>query len=77
MSRIRKAVNDLVADGRVDYVTRCGSTVKVRDWGSDVPYPLAIEMARDPFNVKGLRELSKLFRRLADQLEAEGRGITE
>lgn len=74
MTRIRKILNDLATTTRADFRTPQGSqVVQVHDdQGSCYPIKLTIDSLW--FSARDLRKTAKLFNKLADQLESEGRG---
>lgn len=77
MSRIQKALNDLATTRNAEFSTKpAGAPIEVHDDGGDT-MPIRLTIDGYWFGVDDLRHAAKLFKKLAEQLEAEGRGITE
>ncbi|MBF3417157.1 hypothetical protein ISF41_12375 [Burkholderia pseudomallei] len=73
MSKIQKALNDLAMAREATFETKdSGARIELRDDGART-YPLEVTISGRWFDVADLRHASKLFKKLAKQLEAEGR----
>ena len=77
MSRIQKAINDLATTRNAEFETkRNGAPIALHDDGT-YSMPIQVTINGFWFGVDDLRHAAKLFNKLADQLEAAGRGVTE
>ncbi|OJB09097.1 hypothetical protein BGV52_15525 [Burkholderia ubonensis] len=73
MSTIKKALNDLAMTKEADVTIREGySTIHLEDDGGR-SLPIKMRVTHDWFSASDLRKAAKLFKKLAKQLEAEGR----
>ncbi|MBU9388518.1 hypothetical protein KTE71_13425 [Burkholderia multivorans] len=73
MSRIQKAVNDLATTRNATFETKkTEALIDLYDNGSGFN-PIRISIAPYWFGAADLRQAAKLFKKLAEQLEAEGR----
>lgn len=73
MTSIRKTLNDLAENNKAVYDTPTGSVVALHD-DQAAAYPVKVTIDGHWFNVVDLRKTAKLFNKLADQLDSEGRG---
>ncbi|AOJ72275.1 MULTISPECIES: hypothetical protein [Burkholderia] len=77
MSRIQKTISDLAVTRYAEFETkRHGAPIALHDDGT---YSMPIQVTIDGhwFSVDDLRHAAKLFNKLADKLESDGRGVTE
>ncbi|AOK28859.1 MULTISPECIES: hypothetical protein [Burkholderia] len=73
MSRIQKALNDLATSRNASFVTKAtGAPVELYDDGASFA-PIQVTTVGHWFTAADLRHAAKLFKKLADQLDAEGR----
>ncbi|KVL67390.1 hypothetical protein [Burkholderia ubonensis] len=72
MSTIKKTVNDLATTRDAKFRANAGATVTLHDDGGNA-YPIRVRVDGQWFSSSELREMAKLFKKLAKQLEAEGR----
>ncbi|AIO70745.1 hypothetical protein [Burkholderia oklahomensis] len=71
MSTIKKTINDLAMTRDAKFRANAGATITLHDDGSK--YPIRVEVDAQWFSSSELREAAKLFKKLAKQIEAEGR----
>jgi hypothetical protein len=72
MSTIKKTVNDLATTRDAKFHANAGATITLHDDGSNT-YPIRVRVDGQWHSSSELREMAKLLKKLAKQLEAEGR----
>lgn len=72
MSTIKKTINDLAMTRDAKFHANAGATVTLHDDGGNT-YPIRVWVEGQWFSSSELREVAKLFKKLAKQLEAEDR----
>lgn len=73
MSRIQKAINDLATARTAEFRTKgANAPIDLYDDGSSF-CPIKVSVESCWFDAADLRHAAKLFKKLADQLDAEGR----
>lgn len=73
MSKIQKALNDLSMTRNAKFETKVsGAPIDLHDDGAH-SLPIKVTIEGRWFDMADLRHAAKLFNKLADQLEAEGR----